>query len=82
MDLAMSEIFRVIVAIGLLVSTGTKAQEPVCGRGEPSRSMELCQAFPWDEPVEQTFTVGSVVRWRQTAPDVRRRQKPVHVRGF
>jgi hypothetical protein len=28
----------------------------------------VSEAFPWDAPVEQTFTVDSVLRWRRGTP--------------
>jgi hypothetical protein len=60
--------FRVAVALGLLLATHTQAQEQIAPRGAPSRPIELSEAFPWDEPVEQTFTVDSVLRWRRGSP--------------
>ena len=60
----MSGTLRVIIAIGLMCSPAARAQEFDPDHDANSRSVELCQAFAWDEPIEQTFTVASVLRWR------------------
>jgi hypothetical protein len=60
----MSGALRVIIAIGLMCSSAARAQEFGPDRDASSHSVELCQAFAWDEPIEQTFTVASVLRWR------------------
>ena len=75
----MSNISRVIVAIGLLVSASAQAREDVSDRVGPTRTIELCQAFPWDEPVEQTFSVASVINWRRATRDARVPRRHVHV---
>ena len=64
----MPDRFRVMVAVGLLFATHAQAQERVIAYGAPLRPIELSEAFPWDEPVEQTFTVDSVLRWRRAPP--------------
>jgi hypothetical protein len=64
----MADRFCVSVAFGLLFATHAQAQERIAVPGAPSRPVELSEAFPWDEPVEQTFTVESVLRWRSGTP--------------
>jgi hypothetical protein len=61
----MADRFCVWAALGLLFAAHAQAQQRVAVHGEPSRPVELSEAFPWDEPVEQTFTVDSVLRWRR-----------------
>jgi len=57
--------FRFAVAIGLLFSVGAQAQQP--GHTAERQPAELCEAFPWDVPVEHSFSVDSVLRWRQAS---------------
>jgi hypothetical protein len=59
------------VAAGLLFSFAAQAREPDFGESSAARHIELCEAFPWDEPVEQTFTVDAVSRWRRGATTAR-----------
>lgn len=64
------------LAAGLVFSVDAQAQSAVSGHGDPSRPIELCEAFPWDEPVEQTFTVASVLRWRRGGQAPRPERNP------
>jgi len=64
----MANRFCVAVAVGLLFAPHGHAQGRTAVHGAPSRPVELSEAFPWDEPVEQTFTVDSVLRWRRGTP--------------
>jgi hypothetical protein len=73
----MSHAVCLAVAFGLLFSPGAQAQERTTGGGGQSRPVELCEAFPWDVPVEQSFTVASVLRWRRGEHDVRQARKSV-----
>jgi hypothetical protein len=61
----MANRFCVAAAVGLLFAVHVHAQARNAIHGVPSRHVELSEAFPWDEPVEQTFTVDSVLRWRR-----------------
>ena len=54
-----------ILVPGLLCAPYVQADEAVSGRGRPKPPTELCEAFPWDVPVEQSFTTESVMRWRR-----------------
>jgi hypothetical protein len=76
--LKTSNVFWAIAAVGLLFSPAVHAGESASGRDGTSRSIELCQAFPWDAPVEQTFSVASVLRWRRAVHSVRQ-QQPIHL---
>jgi len=58
----MSNVFRATAAIGLLLSSVVEAQQTSRIGREPQT--ELCEAFAWDVPLELSFSVGSVVRWR------------------
>ena len=64
----MADRFWLAMAVGLLFATHAQAQDRTAVHGAPSRPVELSEAFPWDEPVEQTFTVDSVLRWRRGMP--------------
>lgn len=70
------------VASGLLFAVHAHVQGRTAVHGPPSRPVELSEAFPWDEPVEQTFTVNSVLRWRRSLPVERRQQNLVRSRGY
>lgn len=64
----MSNKFWLTAAIlvpGLLGAPCVQADEAVPGRGRPKPPTELCEAFPWDVSVEQSFTTESVMRWRR-----------------
>jgi hypothetical protein len=50
---------------GLVFSLGAHGQEKV------SAPVEICEAFPWDIPVEKSFTVASVLRWRHAMDSAR-----------
>ena len=77
----MSDMLWVAAAIGLLVCPGAVAREPVASQPAPSRPVELCEAFPWDEPVEQTLTVELVLHWRRDANGVHRAMQPTRAGG-
>jgi hypothetical protein len=62
----MANWFCETAAVGLLLVTQAHAQGRTATHGTPSRPLELSEAFPWDEPVEQTFSVDSVLRWRRS----------------
>jgi hypothetical protein len=64
----MANRFWVAAAIGLLFASHARAQDRAAAGAAASRPVELSEAFPWDEPVEQTFTVASVLRWRRGVP--------------
>jgi hypothetical protein len=78
MGLKMSGAYWAIAAVGLLFSPAAHAGEAASGRDGTSRSIEFCQAFSWDAPVEQTLSVASVLRWRRAAQSVRQ-QQPIHL---
>jgi hypothetical protein len=63
----MADRYCVAVAACFLFAHCAYGQGQTASRGAPSRHVELSEAFPWDEPVEQTFTVNSVLRWRRGA---------------
>ena len=67
----MSHVFWVTVTVALVTSHGAQAHDPVAGNGGQSRSAELCEAFPWDVPVDRSFTAESVLRWRRGENDAR-----------
>lgn len=76
----MSNKFWVTVAIlvpCLLSAPCVQADEAASGRGRPKPPTELCEAFPWDVPVEQSFTTESVMRWRRAMQE-ERVQQPVN----
>ena len=58
----MRDIVRTTAAIGLLFPLGVQAQQTNHDVQRPP--IELCEAFSWDAPPEQSLTVESVVRWR------------------
>jgi len=61
----MANRFCSAVASRILFAVHAHAQGRTAVYGPPSRPVELSEAFPWDEPVEQTFTVDSMLRWRR-----------------
>jgi hypothetical protein len=73
----MSDLFWPAVAVGFLVSVDAEVQERAAFHGGPSWPVELSEAFPWNEPVEQTFAVDSMLRWRRSGPAKGKRQRPV-----
>jgi hypothetical protein len=54
-----------ILVPGLLCAPCVLADETVPGHGRAEPPIEVCEAFPWDVPVEQSFTAESVMRWRR-----------------
>jgi hypothetical protein len=60
------------VIVGLAPLRDARAQEH-SGHRTPA---EICEAFPWDVPVEQSFTVASVLRWRRAMAATRQVIKP------
>jgi hypothetical protein len=61
----MPNLIWIAVAFALLCSSGARAEE-VTPSGAPHRQpAEICEAFSWDVPVEQSFTPESVLRWRE-----------------
>jgi hypothetical protein len=70
----MAKRFCAAVAGGLLFAVQAHVQARAAVHGAPSRPVELSEAFPWDAPVEQTFTVESVLRWRRSLPVERNQQ--------
>ena len=78
----MSNKFWLTAAIlvpSLLRAPCVRADEAVSGRGRPTPPIELCEAFPWDVPIEQSFTTESVMRWRRAMQEQAARQP---VRSF
>ena len=71
----------VTVAFGLLFSAHAYAQGHTASRGATSQAAELSEAFPWDEPVEQTFSVESVLRWRRGTAAERDHQTLIRAAG-
>ena len=64
----MSNKFWVTAAIlgsGLPGAPCVLADETVPRHRRPEPPTELCEAFPWDVPVEQSFTTESVMRWHR-----------------
>jgi hypothetical protein len=53
--------------VGLTLVHDARAQESVA----QGTLAEICEAFPWDVPVEQSFTVASVLRWRRAMDGMR-----------
>jgi hypothetical protein len=66
----MSDRFWAAVAAGALLVFASGA-----GASAAGQPAELCEAFPWDVPVEQSFTPASVLRWRRDFESVRREQR-------
>lgn len=71
MNARMSDVVCVATAFGLLASPHAQAQQRASADARQSPPVELCEAFPWDVPVEQSFTVASVLRWRHGEQAVR-----------
>jgi hypothetical protein len=72
----MSSIFRLTLALCVLVSLGAKAQETGSTRDGQREDAEVCEAFSWDVPVEQSFSVESVLRWRRLTRGAGQQQHP------
>jgi hypothetical protein len=73
----MSNKFRVIAAIlvrGLVCAPCVLAGEAAPDHRRPDPPIEVCEAFPWDVPVEQSFSAESVLRWRRAMPEQGPRQ--------
>jgi hypothetical protein len=73
----MSNKFWLTAAIlvpGLLRVPFVLAEEAVPRHGRPEPPIEVCEAFPWDVPVEQSFTAESVMRWRRAMQEQGARQ--------
>jgi hypothetical protein len=63
----MPDLIRIALAFALLFSSGAQAEEVVQGKVPRRQPAEICEAFSWGVPVEQSFTPESVLRWRQQA---------------
>jgi hypothetical protein len=63
-----------ILVPGLLCASCAQADESVSRRARPEPPIEICEAFPWDVPVEQSFTAKSVMRWRRAMQEQRTQQ--------
>jgi hypothetical protein len=64
----MSNKFKMIAAVlvrGLVCAPCVLAGEAGSGHRGADPPTEVCEAFPWDVPVEQSFSVESVMRWRR-----------------
>jgi hypothetical protein len=64
----MSNKFNVIAVIlvrGLVCAPCALAGEAGPGHRRADPPTEVCEAFPWDVPVEQSFSAESVMRWRR-----------------
>ena len=59
---AMAHMFNLTATMGLLLSLGVHAQET--DRYATRQPNEVCEAFSWDVPAEHSFTVESILRWR------------------
>ena len=73
----MSNKFWVIAAIlvpDLLCAPCVLADETLGRHGRPEQPIEVCEAFPWDVPVEHSFTAESVMRWRRAMQEQGARQ--------
>jgi hypothetical protein len=68
------------VLIGLTLGHHVRAEEPGAPQRRTPPPTEICEAFPWDVPVEQSFTVASVLRWRRAMETVWRDHKD-HLKG-
>jgi hypothetical protein len=68
----MSDRYRAAVAVGVLLFMAAQAGANGPGRGDAVRPNELCEAFPWDVPVEQSFTAAAILRWRRGYDAARR----------
>jgi hypothetical protein len=72
----MPNLIWIAVPAALLFSSGAQAEEVTLGGAPHRRPAEICEAFSWDVPVEQSFTPESVLRWRQHARSHERYSTP------
>jgi len=73
----MSNKFWVTAAIlvpGLLCAPWVRANDTMSRHGRSEPPIEVCESFPWDVPVEQSFTAESVSRWRRAIQEQRSEQ--------
>ena len=61
----MTERIWMAAMVGLLLSAAVHTAATAAGRPTQDPRTEVCEAFPWDVPVEQSFTPAAVLRWRR-----------------
>lgn len=54
-----------VLVAGLVSGPRVEAGDSMSRGSRPEPPVEICEAFPWDVPVEQSFTAELVLRWRR-----------------
>lgn len=59
---------------GLLAASGARAE--AAARFEPEQVVEVCEALPWDVPLEQAVATNADGHWRRAGQDAPPADRP------